>query len=193
MGTFKPKRGLEQKVALMVARPLERIAEQVEREAKVLAPGTKEWVSKLDAKVRHTHRAPSGHGQVVPENLRFALDSMSWDITNRGVGPKTYMTAPRDQTGGAYINAGEGSQPLNNCRCTLRLDPQGVAKLISHEQPVISGKRVSVKVVCEGNLVVPAEFGTEYPAGVYGTATAPGARFMQTAAAMVAAQRRARR
>jgi hypothetical protein len=107
MAKFIPEPGLEEKLALMVAPHVHRIAQQVELEAKRLAPPTKSWVTVADDRVRPTHVA--AQGQVVPGNLRFAINSMDWDRQHRGVGDKTYMRAPRDQTSRAPTHTSSSS------------------------------------------------------------------------------------
>jgi len=178
--------GLEAKVARMVTPAVVEIAREVERDAKELAPATKDWVSMRDARVRHTHVQADDDNNTdtrgIPDNLRFAIKSMQWDREHRGLGPMTYLRFPGDESSRAYVN-------LIHCRCRAEIDPDGIAKLISTEQPVVGRHEVTVKVVCEGNWVVASEFGTVYP----GNLIAEPARFMGRAASQVAARRRARR
>lgn len=176
MAKFTPEPGLEMQLARMLAPAVQRIAQQVEVEAKRLAPPTKRWVTVGDERVRPTHVA--AQGQVVPENLRFKLNSMDWDIEHRGVGPYTYMREPRDRSSRAIAN-------LKNCRCVAHKDPDGIARHINTGQPVVAGKRVTVTVSVEAPLVVEAEVGTVYP----GNLIAEGTFFMSRAAAIVAARR----
>lgn len=175
MAKFKPAPGLEESVARMVAPYVHRIGQQVEVEAKRLAPPVKRWITVGDDKVRPTHVA--AQGQEVPGNLRFAINSMDWDREHRGVGPQTYMLAPRDESSRAVAN-------LKNCRCTTHSDPDGIARHINTGPPVISGKKVTVTVTARGNWVVEAEVGTVYP----GNLVAAGAHFMSRGAAIVAAR-----
>ncbi|MGW2550122.1 hypothetical protein [Streptomyces sp. NPDC001635] len=176
MAKFTPAQGLEENLAAMLAPAVQRIAHQVEIEAKRLAPPTKRWVTMADDRVRPTHVA--AQGQVVPGNLRFSINSMRWDIEHRGVGPQTYMLEPRDQSSRAVAN-------IKNCRCTTHKDPDGIARLINTGQPVVAGRRVTVTVSVQGPMVVEAEVGTVYP----GNLVADGAHFMSRAAALVAARR----
>ncbi|MCG8971746.1 phage head morphogenesis protein [Streptomyces sp. CL12-4] len=173
---FTPAQGLEEQLARMLAPAVQRIAHQVEVEAKRLAPPTKRWVTVGDDKVRPTH--VNAQGQVVPGNLRFTLDSMQWDIKHRGVGPHTYMTEPRDRSSRAIAN-------LKNCRCSMHKDPDGIARHINTGQPVVAGKKVTVTVSVQAPMVVEAEVGTVYP----GNLVADGTHFMSRAAAIVAARR----
>lgn len=173
MGKFFPVPGLEEIVAAMVAPEVRRIGERVEAHAKALAPPTKKWVTMADDRVRRTH--VSTNDQVVPNNLRFEVPSMDWDRKHRGLGPTTYMKLPRDESSRAVAN-------IKNCRCTATLDLQGIARGINTGEPVVAGKVVKVTVVCEGNKVLPAEFGDVYPGGLIAT----GAHFMARAAAIVA-------
>ncbi|MFI1012666.1 phage minor head protein [Streptomyces sp. NPDC020965] len=176
MARFTPNPALETQLARMVAPHIRRVAHQVEIEARRLAPPTKRWVTMADDKVRPTHR--QAHGQVVPGNLRFAINSMEWDRRHRGVGPSTYMLQPRDRSSRATAN-------LKNCRCVTAIDPDGLARNITTGQPVISGRTVTVTVTARGPMVVEAEVGTVYP----GNLIAAGAHFMARAATIVAARR----
>ncbi|MEV8344548.1 hypothetical protein [Streptomyces niveus] len=176
MGKFTPAPGLEEALARMVAPAVHRIARQVEVEAKRLAPPVKRWVTVGDNRVRPTHIA--AQGQEVPGNLRFAINSMDWDRRHRGVGDKTYMRAPKDESSRAVAN-------IKNCRCTTHNIRDGIAKNISTGQPVVAGKKVTVTVTARAHLVVEAEVGTVYPGGL----VADGAHFMSRAAAIVAARR----
>ncbi|MGY4934913.1 hypothetical protein ACWD7T_28140 [Streptomyces sp. 900116325] len=176
MAKFTPTHGIEEQLAQMLAPAVQRIAHQVEIEAKRLAPPTKRWVTMGDDKVRPTHVA--AQGQVVPGNLRFELNSMRWDIEHRGVGAHTYMVEPGDRSSRAIAN-------LKNCRCTTHKDPDGIARHINTGQPVVAGKKVTVTVSVQAPMVVEAEVGTVYP----GNLVADGAHFMSRAAAMVAARR----
>ncbi|MEU5978433.1 hypothetical protein [Streptomyces sp. NPDC047315] len=173
---FTPARGLEEQLARMLAPAVQRIARQVEIEAKRFAPPTKRWVTVGDDRVRPTH--VEANGQEIPENLRFKLDSMQWDIEHRGVGAHTYMLKPGDRSSRAVAN-------LKNCRCSAHKDPQGIARHINTGPPVVAGKRVTVTVSVQAPLVVEAEVGTVYP----GNLRADGTFFMSRAAAAVAARR----
>ncbi|MGW0033089.1 hypothetical protein ACWDXD_25140 [Streptomyces sp. NPDC003314] len=172
---FTPARGLEEQLARLIASDVQRIARKVEIEAKRLAPPTKRWVTVGDNRVRPTH--VNAAGQEVPDNLRFKLDSMRWDIEHRGVGAHTYMIKPKDESSRAVAN-------LKNCRCSVHRDPDGIARHINTGQPVVAGKKVTVTVFVEAPLVVEAEVGTVYP----GNLRADGTFFMSRAAAIVAAR-----
>ncbi|MFI6142327.1 hypothetical protein ACIBCC_29570 [Streptomyces griseus] len=176
MAKFTPAPGLEEALARMIAPDVRRIALRVEAEARRFAPPTKTWVTVADDRVRPTH--VDAQGQEVPGNLRFTLNSMTWDIKHRGVGPNTYMREPRDRSSRAIAN-------LKNCRCTTHKDPDGIARLINTGQPVVSGKKVTVTVYAQGPLIVEAEVGTVYP----GNLVADGAHFMARGAASAAARR----
>ncbi|RSS97253.1 hypothetical protein EF903_01660 [Streptomyces sp. WAC05292] len=175
MAKFHVEPGLEEKLAALIAPKIYEIAREVERQAKVFAPPTKKWVTVADDKVRPTHIA--AHGQEVPANLRFKINSMQWDRDHRGVGPLTYMKAPRDESSRAVAN-------LKNCRCHARTIPDGISRHINTRPPVVTGSTVTVKVVAVGEWVIPAEIGTVYP----GNLEAKGAYYMARAAAAVAAR-----
>lgn len=179
--------GLEQLVAQRFVKPVvDDTTEAVAGIAKDLAPGTKVWISVGDERVRPTHRR--AHGQEVPENLRFTLKSMKWDQQHRGVGAYTYMLRPKDESAGACINAGVTNHGHNNCRCHAVPDPNGIAKLIDAQAALVVGKRVKAKVVCEGNLVLQAEYGDAYPAP--GNPIAEGTYFMHRAVAAARARQK---
>ncbi|MGA5411566.1 hypothetical protein ACPCSC_30465 [Streptomyces lavendulocolor] len=173
---FHPEPGLEAKLAQLIAPHVQEIAREVERQAKVFAPPTKKWITVADDKVRPTHVA--AHGQEVPTNLRFKINSMQWDMQHRGLGPTTYMKEPRDGSSRAVAN-------IKNCRCHSMSIPDGISRNIRTLPPVVAGTTVTVKVIAEGEWVIPAEIGTVYP----GNLEAKGAYFMARAAAAVAARR----
>ncbi|MFC5886844.1 hypothetical protein ACFP0N_17900 [Kitasatospora aburaviensis] len=158
----------------MVAPEVGRIGDKIATQAKRLAPPTKQWVTVGDDRVRHTH--VQTEGQTVPNNLRFKVPSMDWDRRHRGLGAYTYMKAPRDQTSRAVAN-------IKNCRCRTASDPAGISRGINTRPPVVAGNRVTMTVVCEGDLVVQAELGDVYPGGL----VAAGAHFMAKAVSTVAA------
>ncbi|MFF0754406.1 hypothetical protein [Streptomyces sp. NPDC004267] len=176
MAKFHVEPGLEQKLARLIAPQIHEIGKRVERQAKVFAPPTKKWITVADDRVRPTHVA--AHDQEVPDNLRFKVNSMRWDREHRGLGPLTYMKAPRDETSRAVAN-------LKNCRCHAQRIPDGISRNIRTLPPVVVGSTVTVKVIAEGEWVVPAEIGTVYP----GNLEAKGTYFMARAAAAVAARR----
>lgn len=175
MAKFHVEPGLEQKLALLLAPQVHQIARQVERQAKVFAPPTKKWVTVGDDRVRPTH--VTANGQEVPANLRFKINSMQWDMQHRGLGPTTYMKAPRDESSRAVAN-------IKNCRCQAHSIRDGISRNIRTLPPVVTGATITVKVIAEGDLVVPAEIGTVYP----GNLEAKGTYFMARAVAAVAAR-----
>ncbi|MBV1940763.1 hypothetical protein KUF83_29970 [Streptomyces sp. BV286] len=177
MAKFHVEPGLEQKLAQLIAPKVHDIAKQVERQAKVFAPPTKKWITVGDDKVRPTH--VTANNQEVPANLRFQVNSMQWDMQHRGIGPTTYMKAPGDESSRAIAN-------IRNCRCHAQSIPDGISRNIRTLAPVVTGTRVTVKVIATGKWVVPAEIGTIYP----GNLEAKGAYFMGRAAAAVAARLR---
>ncbi|MGC4950903.1 hypothetical protein ACLQ2N_32525 [Streptomyces sp. DT224] len=176
MAKFHVEPGLEQKLAQLIAPQVHEIARRVERQAKVFAPPTKKWITVADDKVRPTHAA--AHGQEVPANLRFKIKSMRWDMQHRGLGPTTYMKEPRDSSSRAVAN-------IKNCRCHAQSISDGISRNIRTLPPVVAGSTVTVKVIAEGEWVVPAEIGTVYP----GNLEAKGAFYMARAVAAVAARR----
>ncbi|MFD3815114.1 hypothetical protein ACFWRZ_08610 [Streptomyces rubiginosohelvolus] len=176
MAKFTANPALEQELAALIAPHIHEIGREVERQAKVFAPPTKRWITVADDHVRPTHVA--AHGQEVPDNLRFKINSMKWDRDHRGVGALTYMKAPRDESSRAVAN-------IKNCRCHAQSIPDGISRNIRTLPPVITGSTVTVKVIATGEWVIPAEIGTLYP----GNLEAKGAYYMARAAAAVAARR----
>jgi hypothetical protein len=176
MAKFHVSPGLEQRLAVMIAPKVEEIGRRVERQAKIFAPPTKKWVTVADHDMRRTHI--QAHGQERPDNLRFEINSMQWDRDHRGVGPKTYMKFPRDESSRAVAS-------IKNCECRADTIPDGISKNIRTLPPVVAGTTVTVKVIAEGDWVVAAEVGTVYP----GNLIAPGVFYMARAAAAVAASR----
>lgn len=174
MARFTPAAGLEAAVARMVAPEVHRIARRVEVKARSFAPPLKTWVAVPDEQMRSEHVA--AHGQTVPSNLKFALNSMDWDMKHRGVGPQTYLNAPRDPASPAVAT-------IRHCKCRVDEDPDGIARQINAGPPVIAGNRVTVTVAAEGEWITEAEFGTVYP----GNVVAAGTHFMRRAVAAVAA------
>lgn len=182
MARFVAGPDLERKALELVTPQLLQVADRVVAEAKRLAPPTKAWISLRDGRVRDTHVEADQKQTDIPGNLRFKVTSMQWDIDNRGLGPHTWMQEPRDESSRAVAN-------ILNCRCKRVDDPEGIRKLISRSQPISGARTVTSVVVCEGHLVVQAEFGDRYDLGL----AADGAHFMSGAAAVVAAELRARR
>ncbi|WP_433860149.1 hypothetical protein [Streptomyces kronopolitis] len=176
MAKFTMNPTLEQELAALIAPKIHEIGREVERQAKVFAPPTKQWITVADDKVRPTHVA--AHGQEVPGNLRFKINSMRWDREHRGVGALTYMKEPRDESSRAVAN-------LKNCRCHARSIPDGISRNIRTLPAIVTGSTLTVKVVAEGEWVIPAEIGTVYP----GNLEAKGAYYMARATAAVAARR----
>lgn len=175
MAKFHVAPGLEERLAVMIAPHVEAVGRRVERQAKILAPPTKKWVTVADNDMRPTHVA--ANGQERPDNLRFEINSMEWDIKHRGVGPLTYMKFPRDESSRAVAN-------LKNCECRADKIPDGISRNIRTTPAVVTGSKVTVTVVAEGEWVVAAEVGTVYP----GNLVAPGVFYMARAAAAVAAE-----
>lgn len=175
-------KGMDAYVAQHFAAPAVReITEAGARESKQLAPPTKEWRNQGDGLVRRTHVLAGG--QIVPSNLRFDLETHEWDLQHRGLGPRTYLDAPKDTSDGRVV------VNIRNCRCYLRWDAQGVARHVHEYDVEVDGATVTGGWYAEGALVAQAEDGDQYP----GNLLAPGTYFMRKSAAKVIAARRARR
>jgi hypothetical protein len=157
--TFDVAAGLDEKVAQMIVPDITRIARQVEDGAKSLAPVEKVWTATLNADCRKWHR--DTHGQTVPYNLRFTLDTPEWEIQHEGYGPTEMAREPKDPVL-SYVNR-------VHCKCWLSYVPDGVSKTIHAEPAHAAGTVTSAAVYCDHKLAVPAEFGND---------TDRGARFM---------------
>ena len=173
MTRYRPRPGLEEAIARLIAPRVQRITDDLADAARRNAPPTKTWVSKGDAVVRPEHR--EAHGQEQPDNLRFVLQSPEYDQHHYGAGPHQQLREPRDR---------EGTPGLTeNCRCQAVKDPDGIARNI-HAHPVrVSGSRVEGTVTCHGHRVVESEFGTDKD---------EAARFMGRAVSEVARRLRAK-
>lgn len=173
---FTPVPGLDEKVAWMVAPEVRKIAQQVERTARRLAPPTKTWVSMGDLAVRDTHR--QAHGQEVPENLRFEVPGTDWDVAH-GLSPGIdYMLEPKDTSSGLPADAVQ----IVHCRCVAALNPLAIADKITTGPAQVYGAQVRVVVSCTAFKIVECEFGDTTPTGI----PMPGTHFMRRAAARVA-------
>lgn len=170
---FEPAAGLDAAVARMVAARVQAISQDVAEVAQRLAPGTKTWQARTDGEVRKEHR--DAHGQEVPANLRFVLESSLYDQQHYGAGARQQLRFPRDPEG-------TPGQTIN-CRCELLNDPTGLARGIRVEPARVSGARVLGRVVSVGPRVAEAEFGTDQD---------PAARYMGRALRQVAARLRSR-
>lgn len=191
---FTPVPGLNELVASMCVDDVDRITRKVEAVAKKLAPPTKEWVTVRDDRVRHSHAGVEG--EVMPSNLRFTLQAFMWDVQHPNIGGVrgdihrgtpggdgwagveanyagsfSYLLEPRDRSGEHFVQ-------IVNCRCTLKIDPQGVARMVSRVRARAVGAHVKAKVVAQGPHVIGAEYGDEYPLPS-GPRKEDGTRFMR--------------
>ncbi|MCX5070823.1 hypothetical protein OOJ91_33805 [Micromonospora lupini] len=160
-------------MARMVARRVQAITHQVADTAKEHAPPTKTWRSSADDEVRPEHRA--AHGQEVPANLRYVLDSPDYDRTHYGAPARQQLRHPRDRDATPGLTA--------QCRCTESEDPEGIARGIEAHLVEVHGAVVVGHVTSVGPRVVDAEFGTDRD---------DPARYMGRAVQDVAARLRAR-
>lgn len=154
---FVADRGLDSKVAVMVAPEVGDIADRVAEAAKRFAPPQKTWRSIGDALVRKEHR--KADGQAIPGNLRYVVDSPLYDREHYGVGPTQLLREPRDPNGSPGATY--------NCRCRSAVDPEGVARTIDAGPPVVSGPRVQAKVTCTHERAHEAEFGNDVDDGAH--------------------------
>lgn len=156
-GRFVANRGVDPKVAVMVAPEIGRLAERVAEHAKGFAPPQKTWTSQGDPLVRKEHR--KAHGQAIPGNLRYEVDSPRYDQEHYGVGPTQLLREPRDPNGSPGATY--------NCRCYSVVDPDAVARAISAHPPVVGGSSVRAEVTCDYNRAHEAEFGNDVDEGVH--------------------------
>lgn len=168
MAKYRPSKGLEERIAAMIAPTVHDIAERVERTAAAYAPAVKEWRTQGDALVRREHRLADR--QKRPANLRFKLESPRYDRGHYGVGAHQLLRFPRDPNGSPGL--------VINCRCYLAHTGE-LAAAIKAQQPIVSGKRVINPVTCDYEMAADSEFGTDED---------PPARFLGRAAAEVAAR-----
>lgn len=155
MAGYKPRRGFQEQVARrLVAPKVDQVAARVADTAKTLAPGTKQWRTVGDDRVRREHR--EADGQDVPDNVRFLLRTPASD---RNAYPFAWqeMIAPRDPS--ATIGL------VVECRCHLSFDPEGLARTIAAGHTVVAGTRVTGKVVATHPRAVDAEFGGDKDTG----------------------------
>jgi hypothetical protein len=186
MATFVAASDLNEKVAAMVAPEVGKVAKRVARLAKQYAPANKRWISMDDGRVRETHIA--AHGQEVPENLRYDIQSRQWDIHNLGALGIDWLNEPNDPTAGLPGDAAQflrGRIPFG-CRCKSVKVPGVIAKQIRTGGTIVEGSTARAVVSCEGEWVVQAERGDYYPIRG-GVVHNEGTHFMARAARDVAA------
>lgn len=156
MPGYRPRRGFQDVAARRLVAPrVQAVADRAADAAREFAPGTKSWVHVGDDRVRPEHREAGG--QTVPDNVRFLIRTPEYD---RRSYPHEWqqMKAPRDRVGGTIGNTVE-------CRCSVRHDPEGVARTISARPVTTSGTHVEAKVVCTHPRAADAEFGNDVDEG----------------------------
>ena len=197
MAKFRPAPNLDQNAAKAARAAVDAAADPVKRQAEANAPGVKQWVTQHDGNVRHTHVAADG--QKRPENLRYDIPSMPWDMgegrrednmrgfTANRVGPVThffYDSGPHAAQPGnfeealkmAYTNA-------VSCRCYTEIDPNGLSREIKADPAKAVGSKCKAKVHVTAPYAVEAELGDQYNLGDrMGEVDAKGTHFMENAA-----------
>ena len=172
MGTrFVAARGLDTKVAVMVAPEIGDLADRVERAAKAFAPPVKEWHTVGDAKVRPWHKsAPRLNDGGVPENLRFKLEHSP--RTYRNYHPPGYelLREPRDPS--AHWTQ------TRDCRCMMTFN-DALARSIKAGPAIVTGATVRAVVSTDFPRAAESEFGNDVD---------HGAHFMRRAISLVAAE-----
>lgn len=177
-GKFTPVPNLTAIVADMVKPEVRKVAKDLERTARRLAPAGKRWISMADNDVRDTHIAAHGLSEL-PANLRFAVPKQPWDAKHElgEAGGTDHLLHPKDTSTGLPIDAVQHV----HCRCKLAFNPAALASKIKAGPAVFDGNDVTVHVTCVHPDVLAAEYGEDYGTGV----SAPGTYFMQRAAARV--------
>ncbi|MFF4819846.1 hypothetical protein ACFY2K_35320 [Kitasatospora sp. NPDC001309] len=134
------------RLAPLMLRHTQRLAEDVAEEARRRAPAAKTWHTQEDGHARPSHQAADG--QTVPAPLPFSVGD-------------TTLSGPRDPDGPVEETAG--------CRCTVTEDPEAVAATISAGKAAIDGTRTRADVTCDFPRAVEAEYahgdGTHFMSG----------------------------
>ncbi|MFJ1706843.1 hypothetical protein [Kitasatospora sp. NPDC088346] len=134
------------RLAPLMARHTERLAEEVAAEARRRAPAAKTWHTREDGKARPSHQAADG--QTRPSPVPFRVGG-------------ALLAGPRDPNGPIEETAG--------CRCTSTEDPAAVAATIIAGKAAIRGSRTEAEVVCDFPHAADAEFaqgeGTHFMSG----------------------------
>ncbi|WP_224274936.1 phage head morphogenesis protein [Streptomyces sp. LS1784] len=137
---------IARRLAPLMLRHTQRLAWEVEEEARRRAPAAKTWHTQEDGRARPSHQAADG--QTVPAPLPFSVGN-------------TTLSGPRDPDGPVEETAG--------CRCTVTEDPEAVAATISAGKAAIDGTRTRAEVVCDFPRAAEAEFahgdGTHFMSG----------------------------
>ncbi|MFC8717955.1 hypothetical protein [Kitasatospora sp. NPDC057198] len=126
---------LAERLAPLMRRHTERLAEEVAEAARRRAPAAKTWHTQEDGNARPSHQAADG--QTVPAPLPFSVGNATLD-------------RPRDPDGPVEETAG--------CRCTVTEDPEAVAATITAGKAATSGTRVRATVTCDYPRAAEAEY-----------------------------------
>ncbi|MGX4733176.1 hypothetical protein [Kitasatospora griseola] len=135
MARLELPNNIVERLAPMMRRHTERLAEEVAEEARRRAPAAKTWHTQEDGKARPSHQAADG--QTVPAPIPFTVGSATLD-------------RPRDPNGPAEETAG--------CRCTVTEDPEAVAATITAGKAATFGTRVRATVTCDYPRAAEAEY-----------------------------------
>ncbi|MFJ8043795.1 hypothetical protein ACIRBX_25165 [Kitasatospora sp. NPDC096147] len=123
------------RLAPLVARHVERLAEEVAADARRRAPAAKTWHIE-DGGARPSHR--EADGQTVPGPVPFRVGG-------------ALLSGPRDPDGPVEETAG--------CRCSVTVDPNAVGAAITVTKAAILGTRAQAEVICDFPHAAEAEFG----------------------------------
>lgn len=151
---YTPSRGLEERMALAIVPAVTRLAEIAADGARRAAPPDKAWETLADERVRPEHA--EAHGQTVPDNLRFTLNSPPYDIEHEGAPAQQMARAPRDPDLSAGLRIA--------CRCRAVTVP-GIDRAVTAHPAAAAGTRVSAAVTVDHHLCVTAEFGSAEDSG----------------------------
>ncbi|MFJ6380135.1 hypothetical protein ACIQI7_09060 [Kitasatospora sp. NPDC092039] len=137
---------IARRLAPLMLQRTQRLAEEVEEEARRRAPAAKTWHTQEDGQARPSHQAADG--QTVPAPIPFSVGN-------------TTLAGPRDADG--------PTEETTGCRCTVTEDPEAVAETILAGKAAINGERVRATVTCDFPRAAEAEFahgdGTHFMSG----------------------------
>lgn len=178
------RRDLDQVVARMAARAVDRLAAAVAREAQLRAPAGRIWLTAADERVRPSHA--DADGQTIPANLRFKLRKQIYipgaGRGRRGSGRTVLAESEFDL---AREPRDEDLPPdqRKQCRCADVTVPGMIARKVRRSAAVVTGSRVRAEVSVRFPRIVECHHGT--------SGDAPD-RFLSEALEAVAARSRGR-
>ncbi|MFC4014603.1 hypothetical protein ACFOY2_45785 [Nonomuraea purpurea] len=155
-------RGLSKKVAAMVARRIDQVADDVARGVRDNAPAAKTWQTDADEQVRPSHA--EAHGQTIPANLDFRLQAMEYVRKGRGRDGKAV-----NRSGGWKLLKGvwdladrprDERLPVHqvaNCRCQAVDVPGAIASRVRSTPAQPRGNAIAATVSVSFERVAESE------------------------------------